>query len=61
MTEILKDRNCRIIVVIGMYLLFEAVNKIIDSDYNLKATYDDKCFILQKQPISSSIIDDTTI
>lgn len=51
MTEILKDRNCRMIAIIGMYLIYELANKIIDCNYNFKATYNDKNIILQKEPI----------
>lgn len=51
MIEILKERNCRVIGVIGMYLLYELANKVIDSNYNFKATYNDKSIVLQKEPI----------
>ena len=51
MTEILNDRNYRVIAVIGMYLLYELANKVIDSNYNFKATYNDKSIVLQKEPI----------
>lgn len=49
MTEILKDRKCRVIIVIGMYFLYELANKVIDSNYNFKATCGDKSIILQKE------------
>lgn len=51
MSEILKDRTSRTLVAFGMYLLYELANKIIDSNYNLKATSNSKSFILQKQPV----------
>ena len=51
MTEILNDRNYRVIAVIGMYLFYELANKVIDCNYNLKATYNDKSIVLQKEPI----------
>ena len=47
--EILKDRKSRTLVAFGMYLLYELVNKIIDSNYNLKATSNSKSFILQSK------------
>lgn len=49
MTETLKNRNCRILIALGLYLLYETIDKIIDGDYNLKATSDNKNIILQKQ------------
>lgn len=61
MTEILKDRNCRVIAVIGMYFLYEFVNKVIDSKYNFKATYSDKSIVLQKEPIISSDINEYVV
>ena len=51
MSEILKNRTSRTLIAFGMYLLYELANKIIDSNYNLKATSNSKSFILQKQPI----------
>lgn len=61
MTEILKDRTNRVLIAFGMYLLYETVNKIIDSDYNLKTTYDDKSIVLQKQTILSPKRNDSNI
>ena len=60
MTEILNDRNYRVIAVIGMYLLYELANKVIDSNYNFKATYNDKSIVLQKEPIITLEINHST-
>lgn len=60
MTEILNDRNYRVIAVIGMYLLYELANKVIDSNYNFKATYNDKSIALQKEPIITLEINHST-
>ena len=60
MTEILNDRNYRVIAVIGMYLLYEWANKVIDSNYNFKATYNDKSIVLQKEPIITLEINHST-
>ena len=60
MTEILNDRNYRVIAVIGMYLLYELANKVIDSNYNFKATYNDKSIVLQKEPIITPEINHST-
>lgn len=61
MTEILKDRNFRVIAVIGMYFLYELANKVIDSNYNFKATCDDKSIVLQKDPIISTEANDSIV
>ena len=60
MTEILNDRNYRVIAVIGMYLLYELANKVIDSNYNFKSTYNDKSIVLQKEPIITLEINHST-
>ena len=60
MTEILNDRNYRVIAVIGMYLLYELANKVIDSNYNFKATYNDISIVLQKEPIITLEINHST-
>ena len=60
MTEILNDRNYRVIAVIGMYLLYELANKVNDSNYNFKATYNDKSIVLQKEPIITLEINHST-
>lgn len=49
MVEILKDKNCRILIAFGLYILYETVDNIINSDYTLKATSNNKNIILQKQ------------
>ena len=49
MVEFLKDRNCRILIAFGLYLFCETIDNIINSDYTLKATSDNKNIILQKQ------------
>lgn len=47
MAETLKNRNCRIL----LYLLYETIDNIIDSDYSLKAISNNKSILLQKQPL----------
>ncbi len=51
MAETLKNRNCRILIALGLYLLYETIDNIVDSDYNLKATSNNKSILLQKQPL----------
>ena len=43
-----------------MYLLYELANKVIDSNYNFKATYNDKSIVLQKEPIITLEINHST-
>lgn len=61
MNDIIKDRTNRVLVAFGLYLLYELANKVIDSNYNFKATYDDKSIALQKEPIISPETNDTII
>lgn len=61
MNDIIKDRTNHVLVAFGLYLLYELANKVIDSNYNFKATYDDKSIVLQKEPIISPETNDTII
>lgn len=51
MIESLQNRNCRVLIALGLYLLYETIDKIIDSDYKLKASSNNKSIILQKQAL----------
>lgn len=61
MTEILENISNRVLVAFGMYLVYEFVSKFIESNYNLKAIYDEKSIIVQKQPITDSKFNDSII
>lgn len=54
MKELLNQKSTRVLIALGMYLLYEIAEKIIESNYSLEFTYDDKSIILQKQPIDTS-------
>ena len=52
MNDIIKDRTNRVLVAFGLYLLYELANKVIDSNYNFKATYDDKSIVVENNDIN---------
>lgn len=61
MKELLNQKSVRILVAFGMYLLYEIAEKIIENNYSLEVTYDDKSIILHKQPINGSTVNDSNI
>lgn len=61
MKELLNQKSVRILVAFGMYLLYEIAEKIIENNYSLEVTYDDKSIILHKQPINCSTVNDSNI
>lgn len=61
MKEILNQRSVRVFLAFGTYLVYELVSNFIESNYNLKVSYDDKNIVLYKQPITTSKSNDFII
>lgn len=61
MKEILNQRLVRVFLAFGTYLVYELVSNFIESNYNLKVSYDDKNIVLYKQPITTSKSNDFII